>query len=347
MRFSQMGERSRERMLNTFSLQAMGRRHDALYERLLAARPVSARRRVGLFDQKCQNIGPAVAQPIAPVRLKRRPVPERSVGVIVPCYRHGLFLEKCIQSVKRQTLPPAAVVVVDDGSDDLETTQALASLEGEDRLVIVRQQTNSGPSAARNRALAMLETNYVLPLDADDELLPDAIERMVSQLETAPPDIGFVYPNAQHKEIDRTTSNRRPTTCGCSWQMTLPQRRALFDRRLFDGEVAYPEDIVFGHEDWDLILQLAERGISGQPADGPTSSTAAGASAGSTRWSTAPTSFMRPSKGGTPPCIVADLRSRLAGLPPSQSCCSTGTMARGRPPTLLGAPSRHARTLRS
>ena len=93
-----------------FSLQAMGRRHDALYERLLAARPVSARRRrVRSICQKCENIGPAVAEPIASVRLKRRPVPERSVGVIVPCHRHGLFLEKCIQSVKRQTLPPAAV----------------------------------------------------------------------------------------------------------------------------------------------------------------------------------------------------------------------------------------------
>jgi hypothetical protein len=46
---------------------------------------------------------------------------------------------------------------------------------------------------------------------------------------------------------------------------------ALFDRRVFDGTgVRYPEEMVVGHEDWDLILQLAERGVSGLPADGPT-----------------------------------------------------------------------------
>jgi hypothetical protein len=43
---------------------------------------------------------------------------------------------------------------------------------------------------------------------------------------------------------------------------------SLFDRRVFEAGVAYAEDITFGHEDWDLVLQLAERGIHGQHADG-------------------------------------------------------------------------------
>jgi hypothetical protein len=45
----------------------------------------------------------------------------------------------------------------------------------------------------------------------------------------------------------------------------------LFDRRVFGpGGVAYPESIVIGHEDWHLLLQLAERGIFGLHAEGPT-----------------------------------------------------------------------------
>ena len=45
---------------------------------------------------------------------------------------------------------------------------------------------------------------------------------------------------------------------------------SLFDRRVFDAGVAYDEEIVFGHEDWDVVLQLAERGVSGEVAHGPT-----------------------------------------------------------------------------
>ena len=45
---------------------------------------------------------------------------------------------------------------------------------------------------------------------------------------------------------------------------------SLFDRRVFDAGVSYDEEIVFGHEDWDLVLQLAERGVWGAPAHGPT-----------------------------------------------------------------------------
>ena len=46
---------------------------------------------------------------------------------------------------------------------------------------------------------------------------------------------------------------------------------AMFDRRVFDaGGVRYPEEIVVGHEDWDLILQLGGRGVHGIHAAGPT-----------------------------------------------------------------------------
>src|SRR6185437_3670251 len=102
--------------------------------------------------------------------------PERSVGIIVPCFRHGIFIAECIESIKAQTLAPARVVVVDDGSDDPETIAALADLDRDPAIQVLRQETNRGPSAARNRALEVLDTSYVLPIDADDRLLPDAVE---------------------------------------------------------------------------------------------------------------------------------------------------------------------------
>ncbi|HSR93482.1 MAG TPA: glycosyltransferase family A protein, partial [Solirubrobacterales bacterium] len=214
--------------------------------------------------------GPDAAQRGA-VRLPRNPLPERTVGVIVPCYRHGIFLDQCIDSIRAQTLTPAKVVIVDDGSDDPETIEALDRLEEDPALTVLRLPVNGGPSIARNRGLAELDTSYVLSIDADDRLLPDALEQMLAQLERAPENVGFIYPHAQH------IGNRSDYVQLPAYNLWLLMQEnycpapALFDRRVFEATgVEYPEDIVVGHEDWDLILQLAEREIEGLHADGPT-----------------------------------------------------------------------------
>ncbi len=250
----------------------IGHRHGELYERLLAARPASSRwRGEELFSGgKPDPDGPAAPQPVT-LNLPRNPPPERSVGVIVPCYRHGIFLDECIDSIRAQTLAPARIVVVDDGSDDPETIEALDRLDGDPELTVLRLPVNGGPSIARNRGLAQLETSYVLSIDADDKLLPDALERMLAQLEGAPENVGFIYPHAQH------IGNRSDYVQLPAYNLWLLMQEnycpapALFDRRVFEATgVEYPEDIVVGHEDWDLILQLAERGVQGLHAEGPT-----------------------------------------------------------------------------
>lgn len=265
-----MGARSRRRMLEGFSLGEMGRGHNRLYERLLAAHQGGGRWRGDGGGE--EDSGKSRSAGTAPPRIElaREPLPERSIGVIVPCYRHGIFLADCIASIEAQTLAPTQVVVVDDGSEDPETLAALERLEADPGLTIVRQERNRGPSAARNRALAELRTSYVLPIDADDQLLPDALERMLAQLESAPEDVGFVYPHAQH------FGNRSDFVHMPAYNLWLLMAEnycpapALFDRRVFEAGIAYPEDVVVGHEDWDLILQLAERGVQGVHADGPT-----------------------------------------------------------------------------
>lgn len=256
-----MGERSRRRMLEDFSLAEMGRRHEELYGRLLAARGGP---RPGAEPEAGESPAPTL-------RLRRDQPPEPTVGVIVPCYRHGMFLDACIDSIKAQALRPDRIVVVDDGSDDVETLEALARLEQDPQVSVLRQPGNLGPSAARNRALAELETSYVLPIDADDELLPGALDAMVAQLESAPEDVGFVYPNIQYMG-NRSDYVRSPAyNLWLLMQQNYCPAPALFDRRVFDGTgIGYPEEMTVGHEDWDLVLQLAERGVRGLAADLPT-----------------------------------------------------------------------------
>lgn len=269
----QVGERSRQRMLADFSLEQMGRGHDALYEQLLSQRTATSRwRNEELLGEPNPGDGGVDLAPMPQaLRLPRDPRPEPTIGVVVPCYRHGIFLDACIDSIKAQTYAAAAIVVVDDCSEDPETIKALARLDDDPDVTVLRQSKNLGPSAARNRAIEHLNTSYFLPIDADDELLPEALERMLDSLEQAPEEVGFVYPHAQHIG-NRTDLVRSPDyNVWLLMEQNYCPAPALFDRRLFDGTgVSYPEEIVVGHEDWDLVLQLAERGVRGIPADGPT-----------------------------------------------------------------------------
>ncbi len=91
------------------------------------------------------------------------------VTVVIPCYNQGRFLHDAIGSVARQQHPRVELIVVNDGSTD--ATGVVARAAG----ARVLDQPNRGVSAARNAGLQHATGDFVIFLDADDELLPDAI----------------------------------------------------------------------------------------------------------------------------------------------------------------------------
>ncbi|WP_205696701.1 glycosyltransferase [Conexibacter sp. SYSU D00693] len=255
-----MGERSRERMRREFNVRKMAAEHEDLYLRLVERRAARAPRAA---------VAPVPRPEV--MRLEREPAPPRTVAVVVPCFQHGRYLEACIASIRAQTLPATQVIVVDDASPDPETHAALSRLEDAPDVEVLRLEHNSGPSTARNRALERVEASYVLPLDADDLLLPEALESMVGQLEAATSDVAFVYPNAQH--FGNRQDYWEPPDFNpylLTFENICPAT-SLFDMRVFaEGGVRYAEDLRVGHEDWDLVLQLIDRGLSGVRARIPT-----------------------------------------------------------------------------
>jgi glycosyltransferase involved in cell wall biosynthesis len=92
------------------------------------------------------------------------------VAVVIPCYGHAQFIGDAIVSAQAQTLRPAEIVVVDDGSPD-DVAGAVAAYPGV-RLV---KQPNRGLAAARNTGLRSARSPLVAFLDADDVLYPDAL----------------------------------------------------------------------------------------------------------------------------------------------------------------------------
>ncbi len=257
---------ARTKMLEEFSLAEMASRHNALYQHLLTHRPKSSRQGAETIETR----GPENGSSSSPIFFSRNPRPDRTVAVIVPCFQHGRFLPDAIKSLRKQTLPPQRIVVVDDASADPETTEALDKLEQDPLVTVIRLAENSGPSVARNRALTEVTENYVLPLDADDMLLEKTLEEMVEQLERAPESVGFIYPNVQHFGNRHDFYQPPAYNLNALLNNNYCAATSLFDRRVFLAGIRYPEDIAFGHEDWDLVLQMAELGIKGEAAESGT-----------------------------------------------------------------------------
>ncbi|WP_030247748.1 glycosyltransferase family 2 protein [Streptomyces sp. NRRL S-455] len=102
------------------------------------------------------------------------------VSVIVPVYNPGIYIEDCIASLQRQSLPPDEyeVIFVDDGSTD-DTPARLDALAAEDPRMKVIHQENSGWSGKpRNVGIDASRGEFVMFVDNDDYLGDEALERM-------------------------------------------------------------------------------------------------------------------------------------------------------------------------
>lgn len=100
------------------------------------------------------------------------------VSVVIPCFNHEHYLSAAIDSVIAQAWSNVEIIVVDDGSTDDSVHVARRYLGNR----VVRKK-NAGLSAARNTGLALCTGEYVVFLDADDRLLPVALQAGVACLD--------------------------------------------------------------------------------------------------------------------------------------------------------------------
>jgi hypothetical protein len=109
------------------------------------------------------------------------------VAVVITTYNHAHFLGEALESALRQSHPPDEVIVVDDGSADDP-----ASVVSRFRGVRLISQRNKGLAAARNTGWRSASSGFVVFLDADDRLLPEALASNLWFFEQQPT-CGFVY----------------------------------------------------------------------------------------------------------------------------------------------------------
>lgn len=180
-----------------------------------------------------------------------------TVAVIIPCYNMSRFIRDTVQSVLDQTCAAAEIVVVDDGSTD-GSPEIVESFRG----VRCIRQKNARVSEARNNGLRQSSSEYVVFLDADDMLMPRALEIGVRELD-ARPECGFVYGGSVL--IDPQGRALRDTTTPApdagfrrllSGRGLTPPAVAMFRRSALQGIEGFIERLE-PTEDHDLYMRVA------------------------------------------------------------------------------------------
>ena len=101
------------------------------------------------------------------------------VSVIVPVYNVEDYLERCLNSIIRQTFSNMEIICVDDGSTDRSGELLDKYAEADSRIIVIHKE-NGGVSTARNTALACVKGRFVYFIDSDDWIESNAIEEFVS-----------------------------------------------------------------------------------------------------------------------------------------------------------------------
>lgn len=101
----------------------------------------------------------------------------KMISVIIPAYNAGKYLDSCLASVIRQENCVFEIIVIDDGSIDNTGTICKKYMREYDNLHYVYQE-NRGQGTARERGIQMAQGEWLVFLDADDEMLPNALEKL-------------------------------------------------------------------------------------------------------------------------------------------------------------------------
>ena len=197
---------------------------------------------------------------------------EHRFSIIVPCFNDGEFLERSLGSCIAQSRPADQIIVVDDGSTD-GTTKICERYRREigDRFIYHRQE-NAGVSAARNQGIRLASGDCLVFLDADDELLPRALEAYAEALGA---NVLWLIGGSCSERDGRikTRALRLPKTRVQRFKRTITKRlvignisnmcfaASLFEDCQFDTSLPFGEDVTL----WAILFTVTDPVVVREP----------------------------------------------------------------------------------
>lgn len=175
------------------------------------------------------------------------------ITIGIACYNQAEYVREAVESALSQTVP-CEVIAVNDGSTD-NTLEILKSIKG----IKIVNQINKGLPSARNTMVMNMTGDYLLPLDSDDVLLPNCVEKMLEVIKETSADI--VAPSFESFGVtcEDVILMDNPTVEDFKTGNRIPYSSAVKKEALLEVG-GYSPRMVFGYEDYALWFDLLKRG---------------------------------------------------------------------------------------
>ncbi|WP_338359074.1 glycosyltransferase family A protein [Yeosuana marina] len=180
------------------------------------------------------------------------------VSVVVPCYNQAQYLDEALQSVLNQSFNDWECIIVNDGSTDKTEVISNKWIKKDSRFKYV-YQNNSGLSSARNLGIKKAESEYILPLDADDKIGENYLE-LAYQAFQEYKDLKVVYCEAK-KFGDSDEMWKLPEFSLYSLsRKNMIFCSALFRKKDWKAIGGFDVNMIHGWEDWEFWISMLKNG---------------------------------------------------------------------------------------
>ena len=182
------------------------------------------------------------------------------IAVITPLFNQGHFLEDTIKSVVKQTYKNWEMVICEDCSTDnsFEVAQQLVQKYAQYPIKLIRNPQNLGVAKTRNNAIKNTNTEYFLPLDADDMIAPTFLEECMETMLQSGVDI--VYTDVRHfggENKIATTIDFDPVMLFVFNYISVC---SLFKRKIWETVGGYNNQTISA-QDYNFVLRAVKNGF--------------------------------------------------------------------------------------
>jgi len=181
------------------------------------------------------------------------------VSIITPSYKSKRFISETIESVLSQTYQNWEMIIVDDVSPDNSNEIIEEYCKKDGRIKLIKLEKNSGPAAARNRAIEGAKGRYKAFLDADDFWKPEKLEKQLLFMDEN--DLAFTYSSYDLIDEDSNDLGTFTTKENISYSGTLKTcsvgcLTAIYDTNKL-GKVFMPN--ILKRQDYGLWLKILKK----------------------------------------------------------------------------------------
>ena len=220
-----------------------------------------ARSSQGRFSLTPEPRGYTYIEPQCPADLAERLRafdPAISFAIVVPVYNTELkLLDAVLSTVQAQWYPHWTLILANDASTDASTLAALAQIN-HPKIQVVHLPANQGISGATNAALAVVQSEFVVFMDHDDELTVDCLYELAICIARDQSDFVYSDEDKLTESGDYTQPHFKPKWSPDTMMSTMFTGHVSCVRTSLLQSVGTLRSQFDGCQDWDFVLRVAE-----------------------------------------------------------------------------------------